>query len=136
MEKILEAKAPGPSKEVEGRKPETKAAKEKEAVPEPVQGKKLSKEELQEELKALSKTLKARFYSEDYVLIKELPVREVIKSLEELKGIHAIVFDGIVTQRLVDLAESKGVQILVGGKMGNVGKKPTTLELLIPSAKK
>jgi len=68
-------------------------------------------------------------------MMKELPVREVIKSLEEVKGIHAIVFDGIVTQRLVDLAESKGVEVLVGGKMGNVGKKPTKLELVIPSKK-
>jgi DNA primase len=104
-------------------------------VVEEAPAKKLSKEELSDELRSLAKTLKARFYNENYEMIRELPVREVIKSLEEVKGIHAIVFDGIVTQRLVDLAESKGVQVLVGGKMGNVSKKPTTLELLIPSKK-
>ena len=117
-------------KKVEVKKPEPK----KEEAAEPA--KKLSKEELTEELRALSKTLKARFYNENYQLIKELPVREVIKSIEEEKGVHAIVFDGIVTQRLVDLAENKGVQVLVGGKMGNVSKKPTKLELVIPSSKK
>lgn len=121
---------------------ETPPKIEKEPVPakpeekvEEAPAKKLSKEALSDELKSLSKTLKARFYNENYEMIKELPVREVIKSIEEVKGIHAIVFDGIVTQRLVDLAESKGVQVLVGGKMGNVGKKPTKLELVIPSKK-
>ncbi len=113
------------------KKPEPK---KEETLPEPM--KKLSKEELVDELKALSKTLKARLYNENYEMIKELPVREVIKSIDEVKGIHAIVFDGIVTQRLVDLAENKGVQVLVGGKMGNVSKKPTKLELVIPSSKK
>ena len=122
----------------EEKKGEEKKTGEKEAAaPSPApEKKKLSKEELENELKELSKTLKARFYDEDYKMIKELPVREVIKSLEEVKGIHAIVFDGIVTQRLVDLAESKGVKVLVGGKMGNVSKKPTKLELVIPSSKK
>ncbi|MBD3398428.1 DNA primase [Candidatus Micrarchaeota archaeon] len=122
LEKIVEKKLEKAKKE--------EMPDETEAPP-----KKLSKEELNDELIALSKSLKARFYNEQYEMIKELPVREVIKSLEEVKGIHAIVFDGIVTQRLVDLAESKGVQVLVGGKMGNVNKKPTKLELVIPSKK-
>lgn len=98
-------------------------------------GKKVSRDDLESELRSLAKTLKARFYNNEFVLMKELPVRDVIKTLEEVQGIHAIVFDGIVTQRLVDLAESKGVAVLVGGKMGNVNKKPTKLELVIPSSK-
>lgn len=129
VEKVVEEK-PEVKKPV-AKKPEPK---KEEKLPEPV--KKLSKEELVDELKALSKTLKARLYNENYEMIKELPVREVIKSIEEVKGIHAIVFDGIVTQRLVDLAENKGVRVLVGGKMGNVSKKPTKLELVISSTKK
>ena len=119
-------------KKPEVKKPAAKAPEPKEKEP----AKKLSKEELVDELRALSKTLKARLYNENYEMIKELPVREVIKSIEEVNGIHAIVFDGIVTQRLVDLAENRGVQVLVGGRMGNVSKKPTKLELVIPSSKK
>ncbi|MFP3949584.1 MAG: DNA primase DnaG [Candidatus Micrarchaeia archaeon] len=136
--KAKEEAAPSREKEKkEEDKGEEKKTREKEAAAPPApEKKKLSKEELENELKELSKTLKARFYDEDYKMIKELPVREVIKSLEEVKGIHAIVFDGIVTQRLVDLAESKEVQVLVGGKMGNVSKKPTKLELVIPSSRK
>jgi len=135
---VVEKEAPKPAaaakKEAKAPAPKKAEAKVEEKPAEPVR--KLSKEELTAELKDLSKTLKARFYDADYVMIRELPVREVIKSLGEVKGIHAIVFDGIVTQRLVDLAENQGVTILVGGKMGNVSKKPTKLELLIPSGKK
>ncbi len=98
-----------------------------------VSGKKVTKEELSEELRELKGTMKARFYTKDYGLIKELPVREVIKSLEETQGIHAIVFDGIITQRLVDLAENKGAKILVGERLGNVNKKPEKIELITKS---
>ncbi len=108
---------------------------EAEPAAEPAQssGKKVTKEELSEELKELKGTMKARFYTEDYGLIKEMPVREVIKSLEETQGIHAIVFDGIITQRLVDLAENKGAKILVGERLGNVNKKPEKIELITRS---
>ena len=138
VEKVVEEKAvvqrAEPKKEMAGspKPPVKKIVEEKPSEP----AQKLSKEELTDELKELSKTLKARFYDSNYVRIKELPVREVIKSLEDINGIYAVVFDGIVTQRLVDLAESQGVQILVGGKIGNVSKKPTKLELVIPSSKK
>ncbi len=92
-----------------------------------------SKADLMDELSELKGTLKARFYDGKYKLIKELPVREVIKSLEEIPGTKVIVFDGIITQRLVDLAQNKGVELLVGEKLGNVNKKPEKIELVTKS---
>ncbi|MDD2655683.1 MAG: DNA primase DnaG [Candidatus ainarchaeum sp.] len=93
-------------------------------------GKPINREDLMDELKGLKGTMKARLYGEDYSLMKELPVREVIKSIEEAARIHAIVFDGIITQRLVDLAQSKGAKVLVGDRLGNVNKKPEGIELI------
>lgn len=110
--------------------PQKAPSEEPEPAPSGTSGKKITREELSEELKELKGTMKARFYTQDYELIKELPVREVIKSLEETQGIHAIVFDGIITQRLVDLAENKGAKILVGERLGNVNKKPERIELI------
>ncbi|MEW5996236.1 MAG: DNA primase DnaG [Candidatus Micrarchaeota archaeon] len=112
------------------------AAEPQKTLPEAAEappGKRVTKEDLVEELKGLKGTMKARFYTEDYALIKELPVRDVIRSLEETQGIHAIVFDGIITQRLVDLAENKGAKILVGERLGNVNKKPEKIELITRS---
>lgn len=78
-------------------------------------------------LDELENTLRARFYNAELASTKEMPVREMMKSLEDEKGIHAIVFDGIITQRLADLAESKKIALLVGIKLGNVFRKPSSV---------
>ena len=78
-------------------------------------------------LDELENTLRARFYNTEGVSIKEMPVREMMKSLENEKDISAIVFDGIITQRLADLAENKKISMLVGIKLGNVFRKPTSV---------
>ena len=78
-------------------------------------------------LDELENTLRARFYNAELAPTKEMPVRDMIKSLEEEKAVHAIVFDGIVTQRLADLADSKKLAALVGIKLGNVFRKPANV---------
>jgi len=90
----------------------------------------LDKNELMAELDALSNTLRARFYNENLELVTEVPVRDVIKSLGEAKKVHAIVFDGIITQRLADLASRQGVKLLIGLKIGNVNKVPDNIEII------
>lgn len=77
----------------------------------------------------LENTLRARFYNSNLEVIKEISVRDMIKTLEEEKDVHAVVFDGIITQRLADLAESKKAGILVGVKLGNVFRHPTSVLL-------
>ncbi len=91
---------------------------------------KLSKEDLMAELDSLGNTLRARFYNGELQLISEVPVRDVIKSLGETKNVNAIVFDGIITQRLADLASKQGVKVLVGLKIGNVNKVPDDIEII------
>ena len=90
----------------------------------------LDRKGLMDELDSLANTLKARFYDEKLVRVKEVPVRDVIKSLGETKGVHAIVFDGIITQRLADLASKQGVTLLIGLKTGNVNKVPDNIEIV------
>jgi len=90
----------------------------------------LDKKELMGELEALGNTLLARFYNSNLERISEVPVRDVIKSLGDTKDVHAIVFDGIITQRLADLASKQGVKILVGLKIGNVNKVPENIEII------
>lgn len=110
---------------------EEKAPPEPAARPEPKpEAAKLSKEDLMAELDSLGNTLRARFYNADLQLISEVPVRDVIKSLGETKGVTAIVFDGIITQRLADLASKQGVKVLVGLKIGNVNKVPEDIEII------
>ncbi|MEM3555466.1 MAG: DNA primase DnaG [Candidatus Micrarchaeia archaeon] len=84
---------------------------------------------LQASLNELENTLRARVYDEQLNLKYEVPVRDLIKTLTESPPVYAVVLDGIVTQRLVDLAESKGVKVLLGVKLGNIFRKPE--EMLI-----
>ena len=78
-------------------------------------------------LDELENTLRARFYNSELVSTKEMPVREMMKALEDERDIHSIVFDGIITQRLADLSENKKIGILVGMKLGNVFRKPASV---------
>ena len=39
-------------------------------------------------------------------------------------------FDGVITQRLLDIASEKKIATVVGVKMGNVTKVPDTVEIL------
>ena len=92
-----------------------------------------TKDNLLKELDELSNTLNARFYNSSYERVAEVPVRDVIKKLSEIKDSKILIFDGIITQRLVDLAAKQGVETLVGIKMGNVNKTPEGLDITTKS---
>ncbi|MEM3003725.1 MAG: DNA primase, partial [Candidatus Bathyarchaeia archaeon] len=59
-----------------------------------------------------------------------MPVSELADKLKESEGVHALVFDGIVTQRLLDIAEEKKIAIVVGERISNVAKKPANMQIL------
>lgn len=80
--------------------------------------------ELPTVLAEMKGSLQARFYSSSLDLIKEAPIKDIISLLKETDDVEAIVFDGIITQRLVDLAKEKGVKYIAGIRIGNV-KKPS-----------
>jgi DNA primase len=74
-------------------------------------------------LRELSGSLKGALLSEDGRVIVETDVRELVKEIENHAQIHAIVFDGIITQRLVDLANEKKTKYLAGMRTTRVDNK-------------
>ncbi|MCX8206086.1 MAG: DNA primase DnaG [Candidatus Micrarchaeota archaeon] len=87
-------------------------------------------EELKSHLSELNGTLKARLIGSGGELIKELPVRDLITELNSTQANPvSVVLDGIITQRLVDLAASKGVSRIAGIKEGNIAKRPEGLRI-------
>ncbi|MDD5339928.1 MAG: DNA primase DnaG [Candidatus ainarchaeum sp.] len=106
---------------------------EEKAAAAPAAPVRVDKNGLMKELNELSNTLRARFYNSGLERISEVPVRDVIKALGETSDVHAIVFDGIITQRLVDLAAKQGVKTLIGIKIGNVNKAPENIEIITKS---
>ncbi|MEM0438218.1 MAG: DNA primase DnaG [Candidatus Micrarchaeia archaeon] len=96
----------------------------------PVQPRQSVPDELKSHLSELNGTLKARLIGSDGALIKELPVRDLITELNSTQAKpESVVLDGIITQRLVDLAASKGVQRIAGIKEGNISKRPEGLRI-------
>ena len=77
---------------------------------------------------------KARLVSEANAVIAEMPVKdlaEALKGHDRTQGIKAVVFDGIITQRLLDISSDMGIGTLVASKKGKVSKFPEGLEILI-----
>jgi len=78
----------------------------------------------------ISGSLKAVLFDKNDKEIKKIPVRELTDSLKKSDNINSVVFDGIITQRLLDIASSKNITEIVGIKLGNVVKKPTSVKIL------
>jgi len=73
---------------------------------------------------------KARLLNSKGGIVTEVQTNKLIDVLgKEKKSVNAIVFDGVITQRLVDIAHKKGVKMIVGTKMGNVAKLPSSVSI-------
>ncbi len=84
----------------------------------------------QEHIAQLSGTLSARLLDESSNIIGEVPVRDLASALKDFNGnIKSVVFDGVITQRIVDIASEKGVANLIGAKIGNVVKSPASMHI-------
>jgi len=80
--------------------------------------------------KNLEGTLEAVLFTEKMEEIQRLPVSELAEKLQQVEGVDTIVFDGVITQRLVDISNEKNVKYLVAARISDVIKQPLNLHLL------
>jgi DNA primase len=118
-----------------------KESKEKEKVPRRVIQRKKVKAEKEEkapslnpfktQLEELEGTFKARLLDKERNVLKETTVRDLAKELKETdENANCVVFDGVITQRIVDIAKEKDLEYVVGLKVGDVVKMPASLKIL------
>lgn len=81
----------------------------------------------------LKGTLEAVLLDDKNEPMEQLPVSELASRLKDLEGVAGIVFDGVITQRLVDISGEKGVKLLVGDRISGVVKRPVNIQLLTVS---
>ncbi len=74
-------------------------------------------------------TSKARLLDEQDGVVAEVPVRELVETLKGAKQTRAVVFDGIITQRILDIASEMNMHSVVGTKMGTITKQPAGVEV-------
>jgi DNA primase len=85
---------------------------------------------LKQQLKELEGSLSARILGADLEVIKEVPVRDLARELKNVNdGAEGVVFDGVITQRIVDIAAHKQLDYVVGVKRGSVTKLPLNLKI-------
>jgi len=87
--------------------------------------------ELRDYLRVIDGTLTAVLLSADMREIARVPVSELAAKVGEEKEVKYVLFDGVVTQRLVDVASSIGEEVyLIGVRVGDVQKKPPNIHIL------
>lgn len=83
-----------------------------------------------EMINSLATTSKANILGADGEVIREVSVRELVNTLKGgVDGVGSVVFDGIITQRIVDIAAGMGIATIVGTKLGNIAKQPENVEI-------
>lgn len=83
----------------------------------------------------LDGTLSARIMDRNKNVLKEVAVRDLARELKESNGdVSGVIFDGVVTQRILDIAAEKGLEYLIGAKMGNVAKSPVCIKVITKDA--
>jgi len=64
-------------------------------------------------------------------IIKEVKVENLYQEINNLQnGAYAVVFDGVVSQRLIDVAKDKGLKYIVAVRMSEVVKKPNHIKVI------
>jgi DNA primase len=71
----------------------------------------------------------ARLLDEADGVVTEVPVRELVDTLKTAKQTRAVVFDGIITQRILDIASEMSMHSVVGTKMGTITKQPSGIDV-------
>jgi len=83
----------------------------------------------------LDGTLSARLLDKNHNVLKEVAVRDLARELKEPNGdVNGVIFDGVVTQRILDIAAEKGLEYLIGAKMGNIAKSPVCVKVITKEA--
>jgi len=85
---------------------------------------------VKDSIEELKGTLEALLFDENWKVLKRVAVRDLVETLQKEEGVHAVVFDGVITQRLVETASSRNIKMLIGARVGNVTNRPADVMLM------
>ena len=72
-------------------------------------------------IKELKGTLEAILFDKEWNEVERVKVKDLYERLQNIEEgkVHAVVFDGIITQRILDIAGKKNIGILIGARLGS-----------------
>ncbi|MFZ7138248.1 MAG: DNA primase DnaG [archaeon] len=129
IEKALKMKVPVEKARISSKvsSPTPSAVPVKAPVKAPAKKKELQKKivpkQIVETAQQLGGTLEAALLDKDMKQIVRLPVRELAAKLQQMKDVDIVVFDGVITQRLVDIASERNISYLVAARISTAMKK-------------
>ncbi len=130
-EPVQESVIEEPLEEVEEKPKEAKKARS-------LRGKKIisdkvltpEQESYRDMLLELSTTHNAKVLDSNNEVIRQVAVKSLVNSLkEDGDEVSAIVFDGVISQRIIDVSSEKGIKIVVGTRKGNISKMPADVTI-------
>jgi len=80
--------------------------------------------------KELEGTLEAVLLNNKMKQLERLPVSELAEKLQGIKDVDTVIFDGVITQRLADIAAEKNINYLVAARVSETIKQPLRVNLL------
>lgn len=73
-------------------------------------------------LTELHNTLRGRLYDRSGRMVIEVPIRELIQAIQDSSDVQIVVFDGIITQRLIELSSKRGINSVYGIRAGQISR--------------
>jgi DNA primase len=105
--------------------------KEAEKAPEPVMLPGVDMAKVKGMIEQLQGSLEAILADASWEIKQKVAVRELAEILQNSEEkLHAVIFDGVITQRLLDISNNKGVSFLIGARIGNIAKRPQGITIL------
>jgi DNA primase len=86
--------------------------------------------EIGQAAKALQGTLEAILLDAKLKQTERLPVSQLAEKLQQAKGVDTVIFDGIITQRIVDVAGEKDIKRIVASRISEAVKPALNVELI------
>jgi len=79
--------------------------------------------------KELDGTFEAVLLNEKLEPIERLPVSQLAEKLQQASGVDTVIFDGIITQRIVDIASEKNIRNIIASRISEAIKPPLNVQL-------
>jgi len=86
-------------------------------------------EKYRDMLQQIGGSSKAKILNENDSVAAEVPVRNLVETLRVNRQARVVVFDGIITQRILDIASEIGMRSVIGMKMGTITKQPQGIDV-------
>ncbi|MEM3506917.1 MAG: DNA primase DnaG [Candidatus Bathyarchaeia archaeon] len=78
----------------------------------------------------LKGTLEALIFDKNGKEIMKLPVSELAEKLQQIEGAYVLLFDGVITQRILDIAEEKNINYIIGDRLSEVVRRPVSIKIM------